>query len=189
MKRQWVVAACVSLIGLPLCIFTHELGHFAVAKLYGWPTELHPAKVVYFSNPAVLPRILFLAAGPMVDLLQLASGVATLRWLHRSKHAPSGLIYWMGLVLSFVSVKWLITPFFAYFIPMNDERQISSLLGLPSMLLPCAVAVPGAIAMFFLIRQHRKHHPLASLTIVPLAGILGAGVWINLIGPLLLKHS
>ncbi|MCA8999825.1 MAG: hypothetical protein KDA80_22710 [Planctomycetaceae bacterium] len=191
--RQWIasnrpllLAAFVSFLGLPACIFVHELGHYAVARAYGWQTTLFPAMVTYTGNPDRNPRLLFLLAGPLIDLLQIGSGIAIL-WRFRHRRDRERLaFYWVGVILTFVSVKWVLTPLIAPFHTWNDERQISTLIGCPPMVLPGLVLIPGLICLSFLIRQHLRHGAIHSLVLIPAGGLSGAGLWINLLGPWLL---
>ena len=189
MKRHLMLAAMVSFILLPTCIFVHELGHFAVASSHGWEPQMFPAKVSfhYDQEPGKLPRVLFLAAGPIVDILQVTTGILILILLRRQASESRGIIYWTGFVLAFVSVKWVLTPLIAFLMPTNDEIQISALLGWHPMLLPVLVMLLGIPAVTYVFKQHLKHGTILSLLFVPLFGGLGVGVWTQLLGPRILN--
>ena len=47
LKRYLLFASLTSFILLPVCIVTHECGHWAVARFHGWNTHFHPAYVSY----------------------------------------------------------------------------------------------------------------------------------------------
>ena len=89
-------------------------------------------------------------------------------------------------MLAFVSIKWALTPVFAHFIPSNDETQISTLLGWHAMMLPFLVMIPGLLILTFLVKQHLKRSSWLPLTLVPVCGGLGAGTWVDVLGPLIL---
>lgn len=182
------MAAVVSLVVLPICIFVHELGHFFVAVAYEWQAKLSPAQVTYSDeNVANIQRLYFLAAGPLIDVLQITTGLAILIWLRNQDSDQRGVLYWIGAVLTFVSIKWLLTPIAAEFMPMNDEVQISSLLGWNPMVLPFLVMSLGVIVLAFLVKQHIRSGSIYQLAFLPIFGFLGAGAWMKVVGPLILN--
>ena len=184
-----IFAAMVAFVLLPTCIFVHELGHFAVANGYGWNPQMFPARVSYHlaDDPGTTARVGFLVAGPIVDLCQVAIGLVVLILLGRKQGEGRGVVYWVGVVLSFVSVKWTLTPFIAAFNPANDEIQIASLLGWHPMLLPILVMFLGLPVLIYVFRQHLRAGGLVSLLLVPLFGFLGAAVWTQWLGPKILN--
>ena len=189
MKRQMILSALVAFILLPTCIFVHELGHFAVAKSHGWNPRIFPAFVSYHldHDPGNFPKILFLTAGPFVDVCQVVIGILILYTLRQRDSDSRGTLYWSGVVLAFVSIKWMLTPLIAYFVPSNDEIQISTLLGWHPMLLPIIVMLIGIPVVVSFFKQHLRHGKIAPLLMVPLFGFLGAGVWTQLLGPQILR--
>ena len=189
MKRHMIHSAMVAFILLPSCIFVHELGHFSVAKSYGWEPQMFPARVSFHldHDPGKLPRVLFLVAGPIIDICQVATGVLILILLRRRDSEGRGILYWSGVVLAFVSVKWVLTPLIAFFVPANDEIQISEIVGWPPMLLPVLVMLLGVPVVVFVFKQHLRQGTVIPLLFVPLFGFLGAGVWTQLLGPQILN--
>ena len=184
MKRHLILSAMVAFVLLPSCIFVHELGHFAVTK-YGWEPRMLPAQVSFHLDhePGTCARVMFSGAGPIIDVFQVATGLLILILLRRRDNEGRGILYWLGVVLAFVSVKWMLTPLIASFMPANDEIQISRLLGWHPMVLPLLVMLLGIPVAAFVFKQHLRHGSLVSLLFVPLFGFLGAGVWTQLLGP------
>lgn len=179
----------VAFVLLPFCIFVHELGHFAVAKSYGWEPRMLPAKVIFHfdQEPGTRARVLFLGAGPIIDICQVSTGLLILILLRRRDSEGRGIFYWSGVVLAFVSAKWMLTPLIASFMPSNDELQISKLIGWHAMALPVLVMLLGIPVVAFVFKQHLRHGKMVPLLFVPLFGFLGAGVWTQLLGPLIFK--
>lgn len=191
MLKQLCLASLAAFIVPPMCIFTHELGHYAVALSYGWEAKLMPA-MVRFQAPGLtdFQRILFGAGGPMVDVLQFTTGFLILFICRNDPAKSSRLFYWMGVALASVVGKWFMAPIFAIAMPtINDEAQISSLLGWPRMLLPIAVMLLSIPMLFVLVKQHLRDGSWFPLCCIPVVGLLGAAAWIMFIGPLLLNAS
>lgn len=190
MGRQIAIASIVAFFLLPICCFVHELGHYFVAKSYGWTTTLMPAQVTYkLDNQTELQRIAFLLGGPIVDILQIGTGCVILYALRSNSSRSRNLLYWVGMVCSFVCVKWLMTPVFAAFVPMNDELQISQLLGWHPMLLPIMVMLLSIPILTYVIRQHTRHASWLPLACIPVFGFTGGALWVTLIGPMLLSGA
>ncbi len=183
--RQMSVAAIVSFILLPTCIFVHELGHYSVARTYGWRAKMFPAYVSfhYDKEQPTSARVMFLIAGPAIDFLQIAAGLSILVLVSQRIGKARGLLYWVGVTLAGCSLKWAVTPLIALYVPASDELQISTVVGWYPMLLPVLVMLPGVAVVTHVTRQHLKHGTLFELLCVPLSGFLGAGAWTQLIGP------
>lgn len=179
-------AAAVAFFALPACIFVHELGHLSVAAANGWERKLFATRVVYYEREITdAQRLLFLAAGPLIDVLQMATGLLILRRLAKSPEPGRRPLFWFGTVLAFVSFKWLLTPVFALSVPGNDERQISEIIGLHTMALPALTGLAGAVLTAVLIRTQARTRTLWPLTMVLVFGGLGAATWEKALGPLL----
>lgn len=189
MKRSTMLAALVPLVLLPTCAVVHELGHLSVAKAYGYRTQLLPAKAIYFysNEPGANRRLAFLIAGPVVDVLQVATGLTILLCMRMHEDKQRKLIYWVAMVFASISMKWVATPLGAYFVRSNDEAQISALLGWHRMSLPFVVMLLGIPIMVYIVRQHLKQGSFMQLAIAPSFGILGGGIWVKVLGPMLLN--
>lgn len=185
--------ALVGFIAAPTIIVWHELGHYLAGLAFDLQPRLAYAMVNLSASPDRLNEvdIPVTAAGPLMDVLLVTGGLI---WLLRSgarrrSSAPS-VTDWIATGCTLDAGRWLrcFTGTPSHPQPA-DEANLSQAWGLPSWVLPYALAPVAVFLLVTVIRAHPKGMRLA-----PFAVFLGAGVasfilWIAVLGPAVLPRS
>ena len=108
----------------------HELGHWAVGKLFGFDMSFRLNGVSALSPVVPFSRAMFDLGGPAVTVLQGVIAYAVLK--RTNAHIAFAFLYqaaFMRVVASLVSLYYL-----------NDEARLSLYFGLPAWTLPALVS-------------------------------------------------
>lgn len=189
MKQNLVLFLCAIILA-PALILLHESGHYFAARALGLKAEIRSSETsIHVPEPT--PRyiqLLTVSGGPAMDALLAASGVVWLWCLRRNRLQSAATICdWLATFLATDGLRWLRCLTGTLTRPMpRDEATISQSLGLPPWLLAYALA-PVGLALFILaVRLHPRGSRLAPFTSAFLGLILGAFVWVKILGPRIL---
>ena len=108
----------------------HELGHWAVGKLFGFEMSFRLNGVSALSPVVPFSRAMFDLGGPAVTVIQGVVAYAVLKRTH--SHLAFAFLYqaaFMRVVASLISLYFL-----------NDEARLSVYFGMPAWTLPALVS-------------------------------------------------
>ncbi|MEY2884352.1 MAG: hypothetical protein RL490_2076 [Pseudomonadota bacterium] len=180
-----LLLSCVAL--LPATVILHELAHWLVGQLAGFPTQLHFASVDGLPETAPfggapLGVALAALAGPAMSVLLVGVGMI-------SRHRPWGLPLVATAIARFaVNIIYMIQQAFVLAgvakasQPNFDEILAARALGLPPQPLAAIGAIVLLAALAWLWRQ-ASGRTLLVLAVGTVAGMVG---WLGLLGPRLL---
>jgi hypothetical protein len=175
----------LSVLAAPVEYLAHESGHFFAARSFGVPATLHFDHVALPDGAVLsnLQRVLFVAAGPMVDW---AVGLAGLLLVLR-RFTPLRLVLaiWLARPLQFLPS--LIGVDLAYLglggsLEGADEVSLARLLSLPDHLivwLELIAAVPLLVLLVLAIPAHQR---LSALSVMSIGVLTGWAGWLALGG-------
>ncbi len=177
----------------PLSIVFHELGHFTVYSLSGYPARLGPMSVSLLPNtptPPLAIAALGQAAGPAVTVLLTLLAIIMIR--RRGPQAP-----WVALALTAPLRMIVIFVFLGLTIYLAaigakpgesnfDEYNVATTLGLPVV----PFLIPFAAFLLFVWIMTVRAIPRGGRWVLVTSAItgaaLGAWLWAALLGPILL---
>ena len=179
------------LVLFPAFIVVHECGHALAGLGFGLKTKLHYAVTTFTGSQHQLTptaHLLITVAGVMVGVVLMVVGLVWL-WKRRQdrRSEPATLLDWLATSLAMNAGRWLrglTGP------PSNpqptDEAFISKAMGLPPWLLPYCLTLMALIIVVAIIRQHPAGQRLLPFSAMMLGGFIGCGLWIGMIGPIIL---
>lgn len=177
----------------PLSIVLHELGHFTVYTLSGYPAHLGPASVSLLPGTPAPPFVIAAlgqAAGPAVTVLLTLLATIMIRrrgpqaaWVALALTAPLRMI----VIFVFLGVRLYLaviggTPGE----PNFDEFNLANTLGLPVVPFLMPFAAFFLFVWVMTLRAIPRGRCWLSLVAAIAGAALGAGLWATLIGPALL---
>ena len=182
---------------------THECGHYIVAKILGFGSELHYASTSWWPGPKTTVAsfrssvFLIILAGPLQTMLTGTIGFILLLFFKKS-FINSEKFSFRQWVIVFLSLFWLrpIANFFIWSISYllsgvsssdGDEIRISRICGIPDWSLPALTAFLGLLVVFIVIFRfipitHRFTFVVAGLA----GGAAGYLIWIVWLGKFIL---
>ena len=192
-----VVPLVIGLLLAPLVILMHECGHYTADVVLGLHPILHATSV----QGTVLPpgglstgaSLVFMAAGPLVELLCTVGGFVWLMVRRRYRlDVPPTTLDWLATSLACFCCRWIHhTPDLLWKASRTghyggDEAAISRLLGLPAWVLPVAIWFPCLWLLVTTIRMHPQGQRLFPFTALFLGMGLGTLLWLEVLGPTIL---
>ena len=181
-----------ALVACPAFILLHECGHYVAGSCLGLSPTLHAGEVQ--PNPAKEKitqhaEILFTSGGPLMGAVLAVVGFLWLRRLrvHR-REAASNSCDWLATSLVLLNVgrgfqALAGTP--SHPRP-SDEAFLSRALGLPAYLFPYSFGLLAVIALVGTVRLHPPGGRLLPFLSMLLGSVIGALLWLELVGPFLL---
>lgn len=184
LQRQLVLAALAFAIFFPCGMLLHEGGHWIAAKFFGWDTHFAYSRTSFTaSDLTTRSYFVFIAAGPLVDVAFVATGLLYLYWTrHSGKKRTLRAAFWFASALVFSAMRWLKAPFQEG----ADESRISDLLEMPWQVVPWILFLPACLVFACLVWTHYRERTLVPLGIGFGAGMLSFLSWYFLVGPQLL---
>ena len=169
----------------PLGVFLHECGHYFTAQILGWEARLTPTYVPFVAPKLTsVTHILFQLGGISVDLVLVGIGIVCLQHT-RNRDRPNWLV-WVATALTMFAVRWWLAPLFLA-VGMSDEAKISIELGMPPWVVPALSMPPGLVVLVFVLKIHLRNKTIFPLIAGCISLVLGMGLWVNIIGPWVLR--
>jgi hypothetical protein len=180
----------------------HELGHFAVAKYFGYDAHISYDRTSWrlINEPGVnisQHRLLMIAGGPMQTILTGTIGMVLLLINYRSFATAHRLSYWQWIQV-FFSLFWLrqiangLFWLAGYLIngrfsSRMDEIRLAERLQLPAWLFVVTTGIAGMIVLIVVLKWFIPKNQLTSFIAAGLMGsITGYPLWFELIGKYIL---
>ena len=180
----------VFFLGIPLVILIHELGHYGVARAYGYSANLSYASV-HFTMPRDehegVPGMMITLAGPLVNFLFAIVGAIGL-WVFGRKESFTKLqtlVVWGCSVLLAGGGRGVMKVFSP---SGSDEAKVAVRLGFPEIIGPLVMSLPALFFAYVLFRFHWRNDTMLSLIVGLVAGGAGMLTWLTLLGPVVLPR-
>jgi hypothetical protein len=183
--KKLLVPFVFGLCLVPGFIVLHEAGHYIAASALGLDPRFEYAEVKLTLPASESQRAAVVASGPLVELVLTLVGVI---WLSRlrsdRRHLAPTARDWLATGCALAAARWL-RCFTGT--PANpkpaDEAFLSQFLGLPSWVLPYALAPLAVAAIVYVIRLHPAKMRLLPFSVVFAAGLGGLFLWLTAVGP------
>ena len=200
--RLFTWLAITFIVATIIGTFSHECGHYIVAKLLGYKAELHYASVSYLplTKEQVynqLNKILIRAAGPLQTIITGTIGFLLL--CKYDKHlASSNQISIRSWILIFLSLFWLrqvtnLVVLIAQYIfkgsltDRDDESRISLFFQMPSWVVLGITGLIGTCILCVIIfRFLPVRYRFTFMTAGLIGGIAGYFIWLIWLGKFIL---
>ncbi|MBL9204312.1 MAG: hypothetical protein JNN01_04460 [Opitutaceae bacterium] len=183
------------LLGAPLLVAVHELGHYAVGKWHGFTVRYSYAAVRYDGPPGSISdraETLITLGGPMVEVVVAMTGWVLVRRLRRDRgHEPASVVDWLASSACVLAAgRWLRCVTGTPQLPQPaDEAMLSGAMGLPVWVLPYGLAPLSLLVIVAVIRQHPTGQRLVPFLILCSSAVGGLALWFGVVGPTLFPRS
>ena len=179
---------------------SHEFGHIAMAEILGYNTKLYFDSMSYNFNDqtSTLESFLITLGGPAQTMATGTIGLAILHY--RKKTNQDKKLVLIDWIFIFLSLFWLrevfnlimsfgselVNPNGSYF--TGDEAGLALLLNLPSGIFAILFALIGLlVGIYIVFRVIHKKDRYTFLLSGLIGGSLGFILWMQVLGPLLIK--
>lgn len=184
--RSLVIACVIYFLLMPGLIPLHELAHYSCAKSYGWNANIQSIYTTWSetplaTKPAKTVKLHCTAVGPLFDYIIALIGAAILFSFLKSwrSNNSENILFWLA---SLCCVKGL-RSFRIQWQGSGDELFVSQALWRDPMLLNSWLLLVSTALLIILLWVHFRTQTLIQLFAAYCAGVLGVGIWINMLGP------
>jgi hypothetical protein len=175
----------LSVLAAPVGFLAHEGGHFLAARSFGVPATLHFDHVALPDGDVLsnLQRLLFVAAGPMVDWIVGQAGLLLI--LRRFTPMRLVLAIWLARPLQFLPP--LIGVDLGYLglggsLQGSDEVSLAQFLSLPEHLIVWLELFAAVPLLFLLALAIPSRHRFSVLFVMSIGVLTGWAGWLALGG-------
>lgn len=184
--RQWRQGLLAALL-FPATVILHELGHFGIGWLSGFPVALHYASVTGLPEAAPYagaPLAVALAAlaGPAISLAMLAAGMAGWRRIWGLPLLAAALPRFVVNLLFMVQQGFVLAGIAQAGRPNIDEANAARALDVPA----APLAAIGAMALLAGLWAVWRRAGAGGVLMLALGTGLGMAGWLVVLGPRLL---
>ena len=191
-RQRWLVWFGAALLAAPLAIVLHELGHFTLAKAFGFPNvSFHFSSVSDGADAAGYPlwqQGLKALAGPAVTLALVLGFTAAAR-----RYGPGPLTVGPAFaagVRAFIlgGAYLLVRVLHPERVAQGnfDELNAARRLGLSADLVMAVSVLTIVAAWIYLVRLLPKAIRLRALGVTAAGTVVGVVLWVSVIGPIVL---
>ena len=193
-------------IGFPIAVLLHELGHFAAFVAFGFPDPVLGCCSAGWSGAGEFARLfragdveaaaaivppwqeaVASAAGPIVSYLTLIICVLAVR---RFGPGPLSLVFAVGLVTPF---RWTWVFPILYLMLRGarvswgpDELIVAALTGIPQFFFIVLALASLVLGYWFLVSAIPREQRVRTVVPTLVGSVLGGVLWVSWLGPLLL---
>ena len=178
----------------PTIIILHECGHYVVHYLQGHHPVIYSSEVDIrtASTSGRVGQILSLLGGPLVEGALCIGGFIWLK-LRRQRFMDTEptTLDWLATLMALCCGRWI------HHMPgvlwtlhrvgwnRSDEAGVSTLLGLPPLVMPVALFLSACWMFVAIIQMHPRPLRLRHFGALFLGGVLGGVLWMCFVGPAL----
>jgi hypothetical protein len=190
--RKHLVPFLCGFVGCPAFIWLHECGHYVAGSCLGLSAKLHFGETVFTSPKGYITQhenVLATSGGPLLGVILATLGFFWLRRLRMNRNeAPATATDWLATsLLVFNAGRWFRAFAGTPLHPLpTDEAFLAAAIGVPPWLLTYSLGLLAVVALVATVRLYPPRGRLFPFLSLGLGGVLGAFLWMNLVGPFLL---